>query len=300
VAHGAALASTTTSTRRDATSDLQHQSISSRKTPNTKDATMLRILILTPWGMDYMDDPALKVVSRHVRPETAVEVRNLGEPVPALPWPLASGEAAMIAEARRAQAEGFDGLLIACSGDPYLEAVREAVDIPVSAPTDAALHLSRAFGKIAIMARQMPESYNEALSHVWGAGSGDFWQSRARESGMDEGDYSIRRVPIVKHPDLDTLMELTNSDPDRLRDLTLDAMTDALLTNGVAQAREAVEQDGADAIYFACTFWSAGLDQLSDAEDPFGVPVFNPLVSAATFLESAIISQARVGSSLSV
>jgi len=261
---------------------------------------MQRILILTPWGMDYMDEPALRVVSRHVRPETAVEVRNLGEPVPALPWPLASGEAAMIAEARRAQAEGFDGLLIACSGDPYLEVVREAVDIPVAAPTEAALHLSRAFGKIAIMARQMPASYDEAISHVWGAGSGDFWQSRARESGLAEGDYTIRRLPIDKHPDFDTLVELTNSDPNRLRNLTLDAMTDALLTHGVSQARAAVEQDGVDAVYFACTFWSAGLDELSDEENPFGVPVFNPLVSAATFLESAIISQARVGSSLSV
>jgi allantoin racemase len=261
---------------------------------------MPRILILTPWGMDYMDEPALRAVSRHVRPETAVEVRNLGQPVPALPWPVASGEAAMIAEARRAQAEGFDGLLIACSGDPYLEAVRKAVDIPVSAPTEAALHLSRAFGKLAIIARQMPASYDEPISHVWGAGSGDFWQDRARATGLAEGDYTIRRVPIVKHPDFDTLMELTDSDPDRLRDLTLDAMTDALLTDGVPQAREAVEQDGADVVYFACTFFSAGLHELSDAENPFGVPVLDPLVAAATFLESAIISQARVGSSLSV
>lgn len=261
---------------------------------------MQRILILTPWGMDYMDEPALKVVSRHVRPDTTVEVRNLGEPVPALPWPVASGEAATVAAARRAQAEGFDGLLIACSGDPYLEAVREAVDIPVSAPTEAALHLSRAFGKIAIMARQMPASYDEPISHVWGAGSGDFWRDRAQESGLAEGDYTIRRVPIDKHPDFDTLMELTDSDPDRLRDLTLEAMTDALLTDGVSQAREAVEKDGADAVYFACTFFSAGIDELGDEENPFGVPVFNPLVSAATFLESAIISQSRAGSSLSV
>lgn len=247
-----------------------------------------RILLLNPWGMSYMDEPARELVARHVRPDTAVEVRNLGQAAPWLPWPVAGIEDAMIAEARRAQAEGFDGLIIACSGDPQLAAVRQAVDIPVSAPTEAAMYLSRTFGKLAVLARQMPASYSSILP---GGGKDGFWHGLAHNYGLRDEEYVIRRVPIAQHPDLDTLEHLTTADPERLRDLTLGAMTHALRTEGAAQAKAAVEEDGAEAVYFACTFWSRGIDELSEDKSLFGVPVLNPLLAAASFLESAIVAQ---------
>ncbi|BCW35925.1 hypothetical protein StoSoilA2_19810 [Arthrobacter sp. StoSoilA2] len=250
-----------------------------------------RILLLNPWGMSYMDEPALELVARHVRPDTTVEVRNLGEAAPPLPWPVEDLEATMVAEAQRAQAEGFDGLVIACSGDPYLKVVREAVDIPVSAPTEAAIHLSRSFGKVAVLARRMPDSYSAPLSRLSGRGNGDFWEDKAREYGLADDEFTIRRVPITRHPEFESLEHLTDVDPDGLRDMTLDAMTAALLTEGVAQAKAAVQEDGAEVIYFACTFWSRGLDELSGNRSLFGVPVLNPLVSAAIFVESAIIAR---------
>ncbi|QSZ53905.1 aspartate/glutamate racemase family protein [Paenarthrobacter sp. AT5] len=252
-----------------------------------------RILLLNPWGMSYMDEPALELVARHVRPDTTVEVRNLGNAAPPLPWPVAGVEEAMIAEARQAQAEGFDGLVIACSGDPYLKVVREAIDIPVSAPTEAAIHLSRTLGRVAILARQMPDSYSAPLSRLSGRGNGDFWQEMAHEYGLADDEYTIRRVPISKHPEFETLEHLTVADPGRLRNLTLEAMTDALLTDGVAQARAAVQEDGAEAVYFACTFFSRGIDEFGGDRSLFGVPVLNPLVAAASFLESAIVCQGQ-------
>ncbi|WP_044507339.1 aspartate/glutamate racemase family protein [Gordonia sp. KTR9] len=194
----------------------------------------------------------------------------------------------MVAAAQRAQAEGFDGVVIACSGDPCLQVVREAVDIPVSAPTEAAIRMSRAFGKLAILARQLPDSYASRLRSL---GSGDFWQTTARENGLNEGEYAFRRVPITNHPEPDVLDHLTSADPDRLRELTLDAMTQALRTDGLRQAAAAVAEDGVDAVYFACTFFSKGIAELNTDGAYFGVPVLNPLVSAANFVESAIISQ---------
>lgn len=258
-----------------------------------------RILILNPWGMSYMDEPARVVVARHIRPETSIEVRNLGKAAPPLPWPVAGIEAAMIAEAQRAQAEGFDGLVIACSGDPYLKVVREAIDIPVSAPTEAVIHLSRTFGKVAILARQMPGSYSVPLSSLSGRGNGDFWQEMARDYGLAEDEYTIRRVPVSKHPEFQSLEHLTVADPELLREMTINAMTDALLTDGVAQARAAVKEDGADAIYFACTFWSRGVEEFGGDQSLFGVPVLNPLVTAASFVESAILSQGQTAHGIS-
>lgn len=249
-----------------------------------------RILLLNPWGMDYMDAPAHEVVGPRVRPDTTIEVRNLGDAAPPLPWPVAGIEAAMVAEAQRAQAEGFDGLVIACSGDPYLEVVREAVQIPVSAPTEAAIRTSRAFGKLAILPRQMPDSYASRLQTL---GSGDFWQTKARENGLREGEFTCRGVPVPGHPEPDVLDQLTSADPGRLRDLTLDAMTDALRTEGVSQAGAAAAEDGADVVYFACTFWSRGIEELNTDGTFFGIPVLNPMVTAASFVESAIVSQSK-------
>ncbi|QIX53688.1 aspartate/glutamate racemase family protein [Rhodococcus sp. DMU1] len=249
-----------------------------------------RILLLNPWGMGYMDAPAQEVVGPRVRPDTTIEVRNLGDAAPPLPWPVAGIESAMIAEAQRAQAEGFDGLVIACSGDPCLEVVREAVQIPVSAPTEAAIRTSHAFGKLAILPRQLPDSYASRLRSL---GSGDFWRTMAREYGLSEGDYASRRVSIPGHPEPDVLDHLTSADPERLRELTLDAMTDALRTDGVRQAAAAIAEDGADVVYFACTFFSRGIEELNTDGAFFGVPVLNPLVTAASFVESAIVSQSK-------
>lgn len=246
-----------------------------------------RILVLMPWGTDYMDEPALGVIAPRVRPDTDVEVRNLGEAAPPFPWMHAGLEGAMCQEAKRAQDEGFDGVVIGCSGDPYLETVRAAVDIPVSAPTEAAMHFSRTVGKLAVLARRFPDHY---APRIPSAGTFDFWHKKAAEHGLTRDDYSVRSVFVPKHPDPDTLEHLTHADTKLLRDLTLDAMTDALRGEGVAQAKAAVDEDGADAVYFACTFWGRGVDEF--AADLFpGIPVFNPLVTGVAFVESAIVSQ---------
>lgn len=249
-----------------------------------------RILMINPWGMDYMDAPALEVVSPRMRPDTTVEVRNLGDAAPALPWPVPGSEGAMIAEAQRAEADGFDGLVIACSGDPFLNAVRSAVDIPVTAPTEAAILTSRAFGKLAILPRQMPDSYAPRLQSL---GSGDFWQTKARSYGLADGDYAFRRVSIPEHPESDVLDHLTEADPERLRDLTLEAMTAALRGEGASQAKDAAAVEGAEVVYFACTFFSQGIEELNTDGTYFGIPVLNPLVTAASFVETAILSQSR-------
>jgi Asp/Glu/hydantoin racemase len=254
-----------------------------------------RILILNPWGVDYMDEPARDVVSPRVRPDTSIEVRNLGDAAPALPWPVVGKETAMTSAARQAQSEGFDGLVIGCCADPYLAVVRDAVDIPVSAPTEAAVYMSRTMGKVAILARRLADSY---LPLIPTQGNWDFWNGKAHEYGLRDGEYALRGVQVPEHPDPETLEQLTTADPEQLRDLTIAAMTQALRTDGVTQARAAVEEDGAQVLYFACAYWSRGIDELASDGSLFGVPVLNPLVTATTFVENAIISQGRMSAAL--
>lgn len=249
-----------------------------------------KLLLLNPWGVDYMDTPLLDLVSRHVRGDTELVVRNLGESVPPLPWPVATSADRAVEVAKGAEGEGFDGIVIACCADPFLDAVRSSVSIPVSAPTEAVVKSSGSFGRLAIIARQLPDEYTALIPSQ---GNWDFWRGKAREYGLADGDYTLARVPIPDHPSPAMLDRLTREDPEGLRDLTVTAMTTALEIDG-RQAAEQARADGADVIHFACAFWGQGLESWSkDSTGVPDIPVLNPVVCATTFLEQALVSSGR-------
>ena len=66
----------------------------------------------------------------------------------------------LIRKARDAEEQGADAIVIDCLGDPGLDAVREAVGIPVVGPGEAAFHLActlgHKFGVITVMERLRP------------------------------------------------------------------------------------------------------------------------------------------------
>ncbi len=248
-----------------------------------------RIMILSPWGVDYMDEPALEVARRHARPDTELEIRNLGEDAAPLPWPVAASEGLMVEAARKAETDGFDGIAIGCCADPFLASVREAVNIPVSAPSEAAAYTSRQFGKVAILARRLSDSF---LPLIPSQGNWDFWNGTAQKYGLAENDYTLRAVQVPTHPSPEDIDRLTPSDPGLLRDLTIEAMTDALYTNGVTEARAAVA-DGAEAIYFACAYWSRGIDALDGDHSAFGAPLLAPIPTTVGFVEQALVAQGK-------
>lgn len=248
-----------------------------------------RILMLSPWGVEYMDQPALDVASKHVRPDTELEVRNLGSNAPQLPWPVASAEGLAVEAARKAEADGFDGIVIVCCADPFLEAVRAAVNIPVTGLSEATIATAKQYGKVGIMARRLSDDY---LPLIPSQGNWDFWNNTALKNGLKEGQYALHAVEVPKHPSPEDLDRLTEEDPAGVRDLTVEAMREALLTNGVRESRLAVE-DGVDALYFACAYWSRGIDELGDDAELFDVPIINPVVAGVGFLEHALVARGK-------
>lgn len=250
-----------------------------------------RILILNPWGIDNMDQPALDVAAAYARPDTDFEVRNLGPGAPPLPWPHAEQKDRAVEVARQAEADGFDGIVIGCSADPFLSDIRGALDIPVTAPVEAAVHTGKGFGKFGLFARLLSEEY---LPLIPTQGNWDFWNGTAQRYGLSPDEYALRRVFVPKHPTPQELHDLTAADPARLRDLTIEAMTEALLTDGVEQARAAIEEDGVKVLYFACAFWSPGIEEIrAEAEKRFGAPVLNTLGNATSFMEHTLIATGK-------
>jgi allantoin racemase len=235
-----------------------------------------------------MDAPAERVVAPHLHGDTELVVTNLGEAAPPLPWPRPEGEAAMIETARKAEANGYDAEVIGCAADPFLEQTRQAVGIPVVGVTESVCASARNWGKLAILARRLSDSY---LPLIPSQGNWDFWIGKASGYGLTSDQFVMRGVPVPAHPEPDELVRLTDEDPARLRDLTLEAMGQALHADGLTQAKAAVEEDGAGALFYACAFWSESIDQLGPDAREYGAPVINPLVCAATYAEHLLISK---------
>lgn len=154
-----------------------------------------------------------------------------------------------------AEAAGASAAIIGCFGDPVLEAVREAVDIPVIAPGESAmtlaLHLGYRFSIISPMAEGSARS-----------------DARVRELGLSSRYASTRGVGIA-------VADLAggNSDP-------LEAI--------IAVGRRCVEEDGADVLLLGCMSM-AFLGMTPDIEKALGVPVVNPVIAALKTAEMMLV-----------
>lgn len=248
-----------------------------------------KIMIINPWGVDYMDGLTEEVVAPCLGADTQVVCTSLGSVAAPLPWPTPSGRSPTIETARKAEADGFDAIVIGCAADPFLAETRSAVSIPVVGVTETVCASVKNRGKVAILARRLSDAY---LPLIPSQGNWDFWTDTAKGYGLADGDFCMRRVNVPAHPDPDALERMTREDPLGLRDATVEAMDASLHAEGLAAAEAAVA-DGAQALFFACAFWSKPIASLgSSAAAKFCAPVINPLVSAATYAEHLVASAA--------
>jgi allantoin racemase len=86
------------------------------------------------------------VIDLHgVRPDTYPKGVSAGQ-VSMFPWAHHMIDIQIIENARRAEAEGYDAVAIACFHDPGLQEARSAVDIPVLGMAESALLAAAPFG----------------------------------------------------------------------------------------------------------------------------------------------------------
>jgi Asp/Glu/hydantoin racemase len=246
-----------------------------------------RILIINPWGVDYMDSVTEEVVAPHLRSDTEIVCASLGEAASPVPWPTPDGRKPTIEIARKAEADGFDAIVIGCCADPFLADTREAVSIPVIGLTESLCAASKSWGKLGLLARLLPDSY---LPLIPSQGNWDFWTNMATGYGLAPDGFTMHRVFVPKHPDPDQLDRMTRTDPIGLRAIMLEAMDESFHKEGLDVAQTAVHKDGADVLFFACAFWSRSIDALDQSAEKFGAPIINPLVSAASYAEHLLTS----------
>ncbi len=152
---------------------------------------------------------------------------------------------------QRGEREGVDGYVIACFGDPGLDAAREVAAGPVigiaEAAMQAASHLGTGFSIVTTLARTIGQS-----AHL------------AERYGMQRFCRGIHacEIPVL---DLDT-------DPNARKIIT-------------EACREAVEVDGSDAVVLGC----AGMaDMCKEISAELGVPVVDGVTAATLTVQSLV------------
>jgi allantoin racemase len=162
-----------------------------------------------------------------------------------------------IAEASR---EGFDGAMVACSGDAGISQARTLTDMPVVGPWEATLHLAASY------------AYKFGVVTVEDRGWSEVCDSLVTSNGLQDRCAGVRRIEI---PSAEAFTR-GFADP---------AWVAAEIE---VQARRLVE-DGAGAIAIgsaglSCIASAAGLSQLKDV----GVPIFDTLCVGLKTLEMRV------------
>jgi allantoin racemase len=212
----------------------------------------MKIRIVTPIvTQDFVTPENIREYSDAVGPKHEVSVVSIERGPASIEseYDEALATPEVIGRIREAEQEGFDAVVINCFGDPGLKAGREVVNIPVTGPGEASMHLAATLGHrfsvVTVLDNVLPMLYDEAAVY-----------------GVESKLASVRSIDV---PVLDLHLDL-------------DDLAAALVNESV----KAIEDDGAHVIVLGCTGMT-GLSQAVTeglAEQGYEAPVVDPLIAA--------------------
>lgn len=158
----------------------------------------------------------------------------------------------IVAEVLGGEARGVDGFVIACFGDTGLDAAREAAAAPVVGMTEAALYMAALIAPTFSIVTLPRRTRMFAERAVWHA-------------GLERRCVSIRAIDV----------DVLDCEDEMAR------VHDAF----VGEARNAIVEDGAEAILLGC----AGLEPLvARLQQALGVPIVEGVAAAVKMAEALI------------
>jgi allantoin racemase len=222
----------------------------------------MRILVINPNTTEEMTDDIGRQARRYAHPETEIEAVS-----PA--WGPRSIEghyedqlaAVATLEVIQEHGSGFDGVVIACFGDPGLHAAREVSPVPVVGIAEASMLMActvaHSFSIVTVLPRIRP-----------------MFESMVGLHGLENRCASIRTTPL-------SVLDCERDPAAAGREI-------------VKAARLAIDEDGAEAICLGCAGMGP-LDKTVEAE--LGVPVLDGVACAVKLIESLVdygLSTSRV------
>ena len=222
----------------------------------------MRFLVINPNTTQAMTDDIGVQARRYAREGTVIEATQPD-------WGPASIEghyeeyiaAAATIEAIKERAAEYDGVIIACYGDPGLFAAREVSPVPVVGIAEASMLMActvgHKFSIVTVLPRAVP-----------------LLEDMVRLHGLESRCASVRPTPL-------SVLDIEKDPSCAEREIVL-------------ASRKAVEDDGAEAICLGC----AGMGPLDKAVEPqVGVPVLDGVACAVKMLEGVLdygLSTSRV------
>lgn len=235
---------------------------------------MFRIKYVNPVGTGELDGYFADRLEGCAGPDVTIDVSHLplgsaseGPFLPRLPF----YQGILFEQLKAAEDNGYDAAVIGCSGDPGLFEARRMLNIPVTAPLEAALHVAATLRpRVAILVADGWEA------HV-------LYRDLARHYGLDHLISEILTVPM-EYPDAALLARLMETDPTRGCEIVLERHRAVLAGDAFTLARAAIDR-GAGAIYAGCTLWTG--EMLNGLRERLGVPVIDPAQVAVMVAVSA-------------
>jgi allantoin racemase len=211
----------------------------------------MRILVINPNTTEEMTRGIETQAARYARPDTVIEAVSPAWGPASIEGHLEEELAAVATlETIAERAGSYDGVVLACYGDPGLYAAREISPVPVIGIAEASMLMActvaHSFSIVSTLHRVKP-----------------ILEDLVRKYGLEGRCASVRTTPLAV--------------------LDIDRDPDAANQKIIAEGRRAVEEDGAEAILLGC----AGMGVLDDrrVQEVLGVPVIDGVVAAVKLLE---------------
>lgn len=184
---------------------------------------MRKIKIVVPVATDAWNELILEDMQSHKAADTQLTIVNIDRGPESIEctYDVAWAELFCVQECEKAEAEGYDGAIIYCFGDPGLRAAKEKLNIPVVGINEPAVHLASMLGnRFSIMAVG-PDTVNRAML-----------MDNVLLYGLEGRCASIRFLSMSV--------------------LDLETQKDKQARRLFEEATRAVEEDGADTIVLGC------------------------------------------------
>lgn len=170
----------------------------------------------------------------------------------------------VVEEAIKGEADGFDGIISYCFGNPGVDACREAVTIPCLGSGEAsvamALAVGRKIGIVTILPNILPMIEKQNAEYI-----------------------GIGKIVSIRSADLPVLSIAENSD--------------TALLKLFEESKKCIKEDGADVIVLGCTGFAgyASKIQTKLEEEGYFVSVLDPAGTSIRMMESLIACNAKHG-----
>jgi allantoin racemase len=213
----------------------------------------MRILVINPNTSEEMTSDIGEAARRYARPDTEIETVCPDWGPRSIEGHYEDYVAAVATlEVIRERAADFDGVVIACFGDPGLPAARELSPVPVVGIAEAAMltacTVAHRFSIVTVLPRVKP-----------------FLEDVVRYHGLESRCASIRTTPL-------SVLDCERDPSAAEREI-------------VAASRAAIADDGAEAICLGC----AGMGPLDKAvQRQLDVPVLDGTACAVKLLEGIV------------